>query len=365
MAQYETAYIKPFDGLRALAVAFVFQHHLLHLGRLGLGVLGVRIFFVLSGFLITRILLRSRSATTSAGSAALAFYGRRALRLSPPFLACIGFGYLFDVSGMRQDWAWHLFYLTNFKVALDGAWGEATHLWSLAVEEQFYLLWLPLIFFLPRAFLFPCLKTLLFVTPIYFLAIASLNRPFFFVLLPGAVSFFCAGALMAYTLAFRVAGGLWGILSGPKSLVCAAIIEIFCLLLPPAHPAIRDVTLSLSDLFLCAVIVLNCLNQESPVAAMLSNGVAVHFGKISYGLYIYHYFITGMVSHFAVQRWGQGFESMATTIVVAVPLSIAAAELSFALLERPLLGLKKFLEPRDTKAELFNELPPVLTGHRH
>ena len=139
------------DGLRAIAILLVLVSHLQgtpgfpsmpqgfwHLGNLGN--LGVRIFFVLSGFIITHLLLREEARTGRASLAA--FYRRRAYRILPPLLvfmvAMLGLRSLGVVNFATFRWIRTLFFLGN--VGTDGTW-TLGHLWSLAVEEQFYLLW--------------------------------------------------------------------------------------------------------------------------------------------------------------------------------------------------------------------------------
>ena len=148
------------DGIRGCAILLVMATHLaggvvpanrfdaIVLGALRGGWIGVDLFFVLSGFLITGILLDSQGGPRYY----VAFFARRALRILPLywlFLAILACNAWF-VGGPRE-WAalmlsmpWHLAYLTNVLVAI-GGWGAAAfqtgHLWSLAVEEQFYLTW--------------------------------------------------------------------------------------------------------------------------------------------------------------------------------------------------------------------------------
>ena len=105
-----------------------------------LGSIGVRLFFVLSGFLITRILLESRSWPTA--HALKVFYARRALRIFPLFYLVLALAAVINIGPVRQTIGWHVTYLTNVYLFDRGSWhGSISHLWSLAVEEQFYLVW--------------------------------------------------------------------------------------------------------------------------------------------------------------------------------------------------------------------------------
>ncbi|MEP6623137.1 MAG: acyltransferase, partial [Acidimicrobiia bacterium] len=146
------AYQPALDGLRAVAVLAVLLYHHHHgggWGRLGRGgFLGVDVFFVLSGYLITTILLR---AQTDAGTVDLGrFWTRRARRLIPALLTMLLFAVIVahasvpDLQGaLRGDLLYAIFYVENWHIAL---WhgpelSTITHTWSLSVEEQFYIVW--------------------------------------------------------------------------------------------------------------------------------------------------------------------------------------------------------------------------------
>jgi peptidoglycan/LPS O-acetylase OafA/YrhL len=139
--------IPSLDGLRAVSIilviashaiqgthSFVFRLFFLHSD------LGVRVFFIISGFLITSLLLRERAET---GRISLPlFYIRRTLRILPPFVLFVGVVAIFNAFGIIQvppgNWIYALTYTMNFDTHAPWVLG---HLWSLSVEEQFYLLW--------------------------------------------------------------------------------------------------------------------------------------------------------------------------------------------------------------------------------
>lgn len=154
-------HIAPLDGLRGVAVLGVL---LFHAGHLGGGFLGVDLFFVLSGFLITGLLLKE--AREGDGRIGLvAFWGRRARRLLPALAVTVAgtlllvwaFGPPALLRFALDDAPWVAANLTNWHLVADGAgyWNGADtrvfgHLWSIAVEEQFYLLWPLLVALLAR-----------------------------------------------------------------------------------------------------------------------------------------------------------------------------------------------------------------------
>src|SRR5882757_1220817 len=133
-------YLCQLDGLRALSVAAVAWSHWraswLPKTYIPWGELGVATFFVISGFLITGILLDHRTD----GSRPLVlrqFYARRFLRIFPLFYAALIVALLLRADGMSETWHWHASYLSNIYFYLLGWHGQMSHFWSLAVEEQF------------------------------------------------------------------------------------------------------------------------------------------------------------------------------------------------------------------------------------
>lgn len=152
----KSTYLPQLDGLRAFAVASVaFSHWVpprLHLG-LPWGDGGVQLFFVLSGFLITSILLRCRKSQDKALTLQN-FYMRRLLRIFPAFYAMLAIAYFLNFEPVRETIIWHLSYLSNFYFFFRQGWhGEISHFWSLAVEEQFYLFWPLIIIYAPSRFI--------------------------------------------------------------------------------------------------------------------------------------------------------------------------------------------------------------------
>ena len=157
-ASHDASRIGALDGLRALAVVMVLVYHLWP-RHLPSGFLGVDVFMVLSGFLITGLLVRERDATGRVRFGA--FFGRRFRRLVPAVMLLIATVAVWTsavgpdsmITSVRSQGLAALGYVANWRLVLDGtSYGGATgdesplvHLWSLAVEEQFYLCWPPLL----------------------------------------------------------------------------------------------------------------------------------------------------------------------------------------------------------------------------
>lgn len=166
--------IPALDGLRAVAVLLVLLSHVQltkgfpHLGLTRfvdrVGTVGVDVFFVLSGFLITSLLCRE--VERSQRISLRAFYLRRALRILPAYLTFLLFIGVLSMFGRAQvsrgDWFAAATYTMNFRA--QPAW-EVGHFWSLSIEEHFYLLWPPLFAFLPRRTAIISLSGVLLVEP--------------------------------------------------------------------------------------------------------------------------------------------------------------------------------------------------------
>ena len=159
----QLGYIKQFDGLRAIAVLMVVVFHWFAGGwitKSGIGLMGVDIFFALSGFLITRILLVYKF-NQDAGYDKHSkwhilgrFIYRRALRIFPVYFLLLFVLYhisYFLPNTLKADWGWYVSYLQNFLFYIRQSWaiGKVSPFWTLAVEEQFYMFWPLLILFVP------------------------------------------------------------------------------------------------------------------------------------------------------------------------------------------------------------------------
>ncbi len=207
-------YMPQLDGLRAIAVLVVMLHHFLpHVPDVMeiVGPMGVRVFFVLSGFLITGILLNCRDRAELSGSPPLGalkpFYIRRTLRIFPLYYFVILTGAIAGISGVTYGLGWHLTYTSNLWLAfVMKRWPEGvSHLWSLAVAEQFYALWPALMLLAPRHLLLPLIGTAIITGPLYRLMAVLLHWPNLALVtpLPACLDTLGIGALLAYARHYR------------------------------------------------------------------------------------------------------------------------------------------------------------------
>ncbi len=189
------------DALRAFAA---FGVMLGHFYGIQWSLLGVHLFFVLSGFLITGILLKCRdsSYTWEKGKYQLRqFYIRRSLRIFPLYYLVILVLIFVNFNILRNSSLWYLTYTSNIYFALIGRFGSsAGHFWSLAVEEQFYLLWPCLILFLPEKYLLRCISTACLLGLLYRIGGSLLGLNFLarVAVTIGCLDFLGIGALLAF-----------------------------------------------------------------------------------------------------------------------------------------------------------------------
>jgi peptidoglycan/LPS O-acetylase OafA/YrhL len=324
------------DGLRAIAVGFVLLDHALVAPFLGWGQVGVTLFFVLSGFLITTLLLEERHAN---GRIDLpAFYVRRALRLLPALLVLLVLVVLLMLAIGRAaeipvDVLSTLFYVRNWFTAFGENPGLLSHAWSLSIEEQFYIGW-PLLLIgllrVSRGRLAPVIVTVLMVAlassvwRAVLWDVAGYNRALFGTdaridsLLVG-----CCLGLLRWKVPVQV--GAW---VGMVALLAVATVSVIA---DDTGMAIWGIT---AINVAAAVLILASLDSR-----LLAWGPLVYVGTISYGLYLFH----RPIARVFVDS-GAGGELLAVLAIVA--LSFAMAWTSYRFVERPALRLKRYSQRR-------------------
>jgi len=345
-------YYPRLDGLRALAVFGVFVEHFTYSEAIRAfhpGHIGVRLFFVLSGFLITSILLSYGDRSVRPGEAAREFYWRRFLRLSPALTVAVALSAALGIAGMRSDWWVHLLYLTNFKAALEQHWAGASHFWTLAVEEQFYLLWFAVAVCAPRRLLLPAIIACLVGAPVFRAVLSPSSADFVSTLLPGQIDSLAAGALLS--LIWRGASPSLDRLLTRRWLLAASGAAALLLGAPLGWPhwiSAGFFPVAINIAAACAVRL--SLNVVGPDKGLLSAAPLRHVGRISYGLYVYHYLVPPALYLFfpglggLEEGWAKG-----ARVALWIVTTFAIAEISWFLIERPALKLKNVKMPVKAK----------------
>ncbi len=357
--------IKGLDGLRAVAFLLVF---FFHANFCYFGWVGVQLFFVLSGFLITGILLDMKQSLPTA-EYFVKFYGRRFLRIFPLYylylflialVAAYLLGHKIRSHYMLLFWdqfPYALGYVYNFFMATSKFVQTSqflTHLWSLAVEEQFYILWPLVIFLIPGK---------------------HLKKIFFLVI--GFAVFFRAGIMLFYQQApFQILGdadtAIYALpFSHLDAFACGALITLgvslpkakqqflillvgfpalgmltdylstgqwnvnngfgLPLLLPNAYKAVWGYSI-LNYLFM---LLIYGVAKEGWFNRPLEQVWMRYLGKISYGLYVYHYALIWIITEVIFP----GINMILGTMISLI-LTVLIASLSFHLIEKPIMDLK-------------------------
>lgn len=343
---HQVSYIPALDGLRGLAILFVIGVHAQVPGMRG-GVIGVDIFFVLSGFLITTLLVKEYNVAHRISLKN--FYMRRILRLIPALVLMLSTFTVLSLFRIGSDDTKHtfayaliaLFYMSNWYTALSHEPGLFLHTWSLSIEEQFYILW-----------------------PIAFIMLMRLRTPkiAWITLVMGCISWMLS-AYMASSgssvarvyngLDTRAVAILFGctlaLVLSNQPLLYQALSKIVCrysrclvvviiiffgwiLLYVDDESPKYFWLLGMIALSACALIVDVLMSKSSPIRPLLESRALVGLGRMSYGVYLWHFPI-----FWVLQRYGA---SWYVTLVIGSILTFIIAWLSFRFVEQPILKLK-------------------------
>lgn len=342
--------MKQLDTVRAIAIAFVMIAHyggasVNHMVPIGAGSVGVGMFFTLSGFLITGILLQSFDAGREMrGKVWLDFYARRLLRLMPAYYVVIAALVAMGIYPIVTTWPWDLAYLSNVYFAL---WGNrSTVFWSLSVEEQFYLLWPLVIACAPRRWLIPII-----------LGMVALNELFNVGVIVGGYSTHATDHLLFANLILLGAGCLLAVVSyrderandfswyrddarkwfNLAAWLCLAAAIASWLLFPKAGGMVRYFTNDvLCGTFYAWFVLQAAMGIRGPLGRLFDSPVLQYIGRISYGLYLVHNWMPAIVAKYL----GPLPKYQAAPIVLAG--TFAVCMLSWHFFERPILKLKAY-----------------------
>jgi peptidoglycan/LPS O-acetylase OafA/YrhL len=369
------------DGLRGLAILMVVFHHATPyspsttlIGKVSkaaadFGAVGVDLFFVLSGFLITGILLNAKGAPHYFRT----FYARRSLRIFPLY-----YGVLFvtlilipliwpmttpDGKRLHHGQAWLWLYASNIKGGLStldrpftAGWYQFDHFWSLAVEEQFYLVWPILILLFTR-------RTMIVLCALFMAGALALRywlyhkgdpTAAFYCLTPCRIDELAIGGLLALLGRSAINPNLLRIIAGATFVACGTALLLIWN--TQARALVIGNTL-LAFFFAALIILVVATRRKNPFRQAFNFYPMRQIGKYSYAMYVLHPFLLAILGDYlSYQRLAKlthsGGAGVFLYIVLAFTVTLAAAWLSWNLYEKHFLKLKRLVEYTPRKARV-------------
>jgi peptidoglycan/LPS O-acetylase OafA/YrhL len=363
------------DGVRGLAVLAVLLYHFVAQTVatnaferatnwvLGYGLLGVDLFFILSGFLITGILYDARTEPDFFRT----FYMRRVLRIFPLYYGVLAVVFFVvplipllrdtELGRLHEHQAWAWLYAVNVYLSFRGGWGGLSyldHFWSLAVEEHFYLFW-PFLVWLFRGRPSALLKLALGVAVLSFTgrmvaSLAEVPSVVTVVLTPFQLDALCLGGFFAIYVREGVAGQVKRVVL-PMAVAAGAVailaigLEHFTEISPAALQPLRR---GMYRILLAALLLWAFAAPASSLGSrFFRSRPMITLGKYSYGLYVYHHFLsyyfTTHRTEFELARLvGSHTLAVAIQAGTGIAVSLAVAWLSYEYFEKPFLRLKRF-----------------------
>lgn len=345
------SYYKKIDGLRSVAIIMVLVEHFAHYVSKGLsiGYFGVDLFFVISGFLITKILIKPNEAPFTKNY--FNFLGRRTIRIFPIYYGTLIILWLLGLKEVRENIFNLATYTYNYSSVIKGlSANPISHFWSLCVEEQFYLFW-PIIVLLckskPKLLLGIIISMITFGYSQMVFNIFPNISAFNFVGLQTRMASLAMGALGAVLIQdFYI----------PKRIITSKYLEYFMLfsllILLSIETPFKYISLGFCSLYIVLKSALSNFSIKG-INKILENDFMVNIGMVSYGIYIFHKPVAHYFAFYIFDPiWNNiNFESLGVlsiirwhSWIIKLPLyafiTYFIAKNSFEYIEKPLLGLK-------------------------
>ncbi len=356
-------YVRAFDGLRGVAILLVLLRHIgedaparrvggLVSAALASGWLGVDLFFVLSGFLITGILLDARGDEAEPTQGFFThFYARRALRIFPAYYVFLALVMFVGRPPMPHGTWWYWTYVANVLIARHGwppgVW-DTGHLWSLAVEEQFYLVWPAIIAWTPRRRL-PAVCLCVILSAITLRAVlvhqgAALSA---YVLAPARADTLVLGATLAIALrgGARVRDGVRRAAPIIGSVALAVLGVLFVTHQLDHRLSAGGLVLGSAAASVATAACIARISAGSRIRRLFEWPPLVSFGMYSYVIYLVQLPVRGALGLWLGDRlatWTP-VSALAVEGILLAGLSWCIAWVTWRILEQPMLSLKRYV----------------------
>lgn len=331
--------IPELDGLRALAISAVFFHHAMHIPMLWAG---VDVFFVLSGFLITGILMNAKHHRSTYFSN---FYAKRLRRILPPYCVALLLSSIFFGIAWLHRWYWFAFFAVNIGESIHRSNFSLLPLWSLAVEEQFYFVWPWVVLLVSTRSLKRISIAALFVAPLLRVLCTPLFHDHFaiYFLTPFRADLLCAGGLLAVLWkqdrARLQSQAAWWWVPIVAGIAVLARVNRYPYWHTQANSRISNGALYSVTLVIAVGFVLGALRGRGWFAALLRWVPLRYLGVISYSMYLVH---AGAIQ--LARRWfGEGELSSPSwkMVVTAATMTVGYASIAWFGWERRILHRRK------------------------
>jgi peptidoglycan/LPS O-acetylase OafA/YrhL len=310
------------------------------------GSYGVEIFFVISGFLITTLLLKEKQAN---GKISIAkFYARRSLRIWPLYYLVIAVAPLL-ISWKGQtyfpNYNANIFFYNNFDTAVHHYWVfPLAHFWSLCIEEHFYIFWPFIIAFVPNKHLVKTFGALILISIVYrAVAITNNPNPWYPIYLNTFARFdaIVAGALVAYIHFVKPIN--LRISKGSRLIVYAIFILAFSNIVIANWSGIFEACFK--KYFFISITLFSMVNylfNEQPMFNFLNNKVIRYFGKVSFGIYVYGLIVLEIIIYKIILPYH--ITNWLVYLLIVIAASLLIPIISYECFEKQVLKLKKRFE---------------------
>ncbi|MCW3128088.1 MAG: acyltransferase 3 [Bacteroidetes bacterium] len=332
------------DTFRCLGFICVLSLHWEWSGRafadtISIGARALDLFFVISGFLITLILIKSKHKENNTGTSLYKFYARRFLRIFPIYYLFILIVWLFNRGKIADSILWNLTYLSNFYSIKHQTFGGVGHLWSLAVEEQFYFVWPFMILMTNRKYLPYAIIGCIFLSlgiKVYWY-VNDYTYWYNMIHPLGVLDSLAIGGLLSY-LYYYHQDKLRSWLFNPYITTAIVIQALFCLSCKYIHGLEFIFHIGVRTFWgiFCFWLTGRAVFGFTGITGrFLEFKPFVYIGKISYSMYLFHILVPGM---FMGMKYPENID---LRFIFFFGVIVAIGSLSWYLVESPILRLKQ------------------------